>query len=99
MVAVAKALEGMEHESIFGSKIVMRAKDHQAIQDVHIMAHTDEGITFDLDNFRLWVEGGKHSEDGRRRQRHHVQDEAALTGAPQGLSSLAGESGAAAIIA
>lgn len=50
MVAVAKALEGMEHDGIFGSKIIMRAKDHQAIQDVHIMAHTDEGITFDLDN-------------------------------------------------
>ncbi|NNF80711.1 MAG: branched-chain amino acid ABC transporter substrate-binding protein [Rhizobiales bacterium] len=58
MVAVAKALEGMEHEGIFGSKIIMRAKDHQAIQDVHIMGHTDEGITFDLDNsgFGLKVE-------------------------------------------
>ncbi len=58
MVAVAKALEGMEHDGIFGSKIVMRAKDHQAIQDVHIMAHTDEDITFDLDNsgFGLKVE-------------------------------------------
>jgi branched-chain amino acid transport system substrate-binding protein len=50
MVAVAKALEGMEHDGIFGSKIVMRAVDHQAIQDVHIQAHTDEGITFDFDN-------------------------------------------------
>jgi len=49
VVSVAKALEGMEHEGIFGSKIMMRAKDHQAIQDVHIQAHTDEGITFDLD--------------------------------------------------
>ncbi len=58
MVAVAKALEGMEHDSIFGSKIIMRAKDHQAIQDVHILAHTDEGINFDLDNsgFGLRVE-------------------------------------------
>ena len=50
MVAIATALEGMEHDSIWGSKIVMRAKDHQAIQDVHILAHTDEDITFDLDN-------------------------------------------------
>ncbi|MEM8688068.1 MAG: branched-chain amino acid ABC transporter substrate-binding protein [Pseudomonadota bacterium] len=58
MVAVATALEGMEHDSIFGSKIIMRAKDHQAIQDVHIKAHTDEGIEFDLDNsgFGLKVE-------------------------------------------
>ncbi|MEM7056192.1 MAG: branched-chain amino acid ABC transporter substrate-binding protein [Pseudomonadota bacterium] len=50
VVEIAKALEGMEHESIWGGKILMRAKDHQAIQDVHIFAHTDENITFDLDN-------------------------------------------------
>ncbi len=49
MVAVAKALEGMEHDNLWGGKIMMRAKDHQAIQDVHIQAHTDDGITFDLD--------------------------------------------------
>ncbi len=50
MVAVGKAFEGMEHDSIWGGKIHMRAKDHQAIQDVHILAHTDEGITHDFDN-------------------------------------------------
>jgi branched-chain amino acid transport system substrate-binding protein len=50
VVAVANALEGMEYESIFGTKVFMRPNDHQAIQDVHISAHTDEGITFDLDN-------------------------------------------------
>ena len=49
-VAVATALEGMEHESIWGGKVFMRPEDHQAIQDVHIQTHTDESITFDLDN-------------------------------------------------
>ncbi len=50
MVAVANALEGMEHDSIWGTKVKMRAEDHQAIQDVHILAHTDDGVTFDFDN-------------------------------------------------
>ncbi len=58
VVAIGTALEGMEHDSIWGSKILMRAKDHQAIQDVHIVAHTDEGIAHDFDNsgFGLKVE-------------------------------------------
>ena len=57
-VAVAKALEGMEHESIWGGTVYMRPDDHQAIQDVHIMAHTNENITFDSDNsgYGLYVE-------------------------------------------
>jgi branched-chain amino acid transport system substrate-binding protein len=50
VVAVANALEGMEFDSIWGTKVVMRANDHQAIQNVHISAHTDEGITFPYDN-------------------------------------------------
>jgi branched-chain amino acid transport system substrate-binding protein len=50
VVAVANALEGMEHDSIWGGKLMMRPQDHQLIQDVHIMAHTDEDITFDFDN-------------------------------------------------
>lgn len=50
VVAVAKALEGMEHDSIWGTKVVMRADDHQAFQDVHILVHTKNGITFDMDN-------------------------------------------------
>ena len=50
VVKVAYALEGMEYDSIWGSTILMREKDHQAIQDVHIHAHTDEGITFTYDN-------------------------------------------------
>ena len=49
VVAVANALEGMEYTSVFGSKVFMRPNDHQAIQDVHISAHTDEGVTFTYD--------------------------------------------------
>jgi len=58
VVAVAHALEGMEFDGLWGSKIIMRKVDHQAIQDVHIVAHTDEGVTFDYDNsgFGLVVE-------------------------------------------
>lgn len=50
VVAVASALEGMEHDGFFGGKLMMRAVDHQLIQDVHIHAHTDDDITFDYDN-------------------------------------------------
>ncbi len=49
VVSVAYALEGMEYESIWGSTIKMRENDHQAIQNVHIHAHTDEDITFPYD--------------------------------------------------
>ncbi|MEL7471155.1 MAG: branched-chain amino acid ABC transporter substrate-binding protein [Pseudomonadota bacterium] len=49
-IAVATALEGMEHDSIWGGKVFMRPEDHQAIQNVHIQSHTDENIVFDLDN-------------------------------------------------
>ena len=36
----------------------MRAKDHQAIQDIHIEVHTNDKITFDFDNssYGLYVE-------------------------------------------
>lgn len=50
VVQVAYALEGMEHESLWGTKLMMRESDHQMIQDVHIHAHTNEGLTFDYDN-------------------------------------------------
>ena len=49
VVAVANALEGMEFDSLWGTKLYMRPQDHQLIQNVHIMAHTDEGVTFDYD--------------------------------------------------
>ncbi len=50
IVAIAKALEGMEHDALFGGKVYMRPQDHQAIQDVHVLAHTNDGITHDFDN-------------------------------------------------
>ena len=50
VVAVASALEGMEHTGLWGGKLMMRASDHQIIQDVHVHAHTNEGVTFDYDN-------------------------------------------------
>ena len=50
VVKVAYALEDMEHENLWGGTVKMRAIDHQLIQDVHIHAHTDDGITFDYDN-------------------------------------------------
>lgn len=57
-VAVAKAMEGLEIDAVFGGKLKMRSEDHQAIQDVHINVHTDEKIVHDLDNsgFGLLVE-------------------------------------------
>jgi branched-chain amino acid transport system substrate-binding protein len=58
VVAVANALEGMEHENLWGGTVYMRPDDHQLIQDVHIHAHTNDGITFDYDNsgFGILVE-------------------------------------------
>jgi len=57
VVKVAQALEGMEFDSIWGSKLMMRPQDHQLIQDVHIFTHTNEGIyqssvphAFEMDN-------------------------------------------------
>lgn len=50
VVAVANALEGMEHDNLWGGKVMMRAGDHQLIQDVHISVHTDENIVHDSDN-------------------------------------------------
>ena len=50
MVAIGKALEGMEHESLWGTTVFMRPQDHQAIQNVHIQAHTNDDISHDLDN-------------------------------------------------
>jgi branched-chain amino acid transport system substrate-binding protein len=44
VVAVANALEGMEHDSLWGGSVYMRPEDHQLIQDVHIHAHTNDGV-------------------------------------------------------
>ena len=53
--AVAAAMEGMEIDNIWGGKVLMRAEDHQLIQDVHIHAHTDEGVTFPYDNSKYGI--------------------------------------------
>ena len=50
VVAVGKALEGMEHEAMFGGMVKMRPEDHQLIQNVNIVAHAKEGVTNDYDN-------------------------------------------------
>ena len=55
VVAVANALSGMEYETIWGGKILMRESDHQAIQDLHIFEHTNEGIEFPYDNSEYGV--------------------------------------------
>lgn len=47
---VALALEGMEHTSMAGDDIFMRAEDHQLFQPIQISVHTNEGIQFDGDN-------------------------------------------------
>ena len=50
MVAVARALEGMEfYSKILGTRVLMRKKDHQAIQNVHVGVHTDD-VEIDYDN-------------------------------------------------
>ena len=50
VVKIAMALEGMEHDSLWGGKVFMRPSDHQAIQDVHVAVHTDQNIRHALDN-------------------------------------------------
>lgn len=49
VVKVATALEGMEHDSIWGGKLFMRPQDHQIIQNVDIQEHTDQDIMFKMD--------------------------------------------------
>jgi branched-chain amino acid transport system substrate-binding protein len=45
--AVAMAMENMEYDSMLGTKVVMRAEDHQAFQNVHIQSHTNDGLPSD----------------------------------------------------
>lgn len=58
VVAVAKQLEGMEYESMWGGTLYMRPQDHQLIQNMNIGVHTDENIEFDYDNsgFGIYTE-------------------------------------------
>jgi branched-chain amino acid transport system substrate-binding protein len=46
---IALALEGMEHTTLAGDKVIMRAEDHQLLMPIQIMVHTDEGIKYDYD--------------------------------------------------
>jgi len=56
VAAVAAALEGMEHQSIWGSTIFMRPQDHQATQDIHIVRHDRVGNDYDNSGYGLLVE-------------------------------------------
>ena len=49
MLAVANALEDMEHEALWGGTVKMRAGDHQVIQDIHVFSHSNEDVSLDLD--------------------------------------------------
>jgi branched-chain amino acid transport system substrate-binding protein len=49
VVKIAYELEGMTYDSIWGGQVFMRENDHQAIQNMHIQEHTNEGITFAYD--------------------------------------------------
>jgi branched-chain amino acid transport system substrate-binding protein len=48
-IDVAKALEGMEHTTLAGDKVKMRAEDHQIQVPLNILVHTNEGVTIDYD--------------------------------------------------
>ncbi|MEQ6204972.1 branched-chain amino acid ABC transporter substrate-binding protein [Sulfitobacter sp. HNIBRBA2951] len=55
VVKVAYELEGMTYDTIWGGQIMMRENDHQAIQDMHINEHTNEGVTFPYDGSEYGV--------------------------------------------
>lgn len=48
-VKVATMLEGMTFTSIWGHDLIMRAEDHQIIQDIYLLKHTNENVLFDYD--------------------------------------------------
>lgn len=48
-IKVAKALEGMNYTRLDGTKLTMRASDHQIQMPLNISVHTNEGITWDYD--------------------------------------------------
>ena len=51
VVAVGTALEGMTFsDGLWSGELYMRPEDHQLIQDVLITVHTNDGVTYDLDN-------------------------------------------------
>ncbi|MEP3917879.1 branched-chain amino acid ABC transporter substrate-binding protein [Ascidiaceihabitans sp.] len=59
VVEIAYELEGMTYDSLWGGQVMMRENDHQAIQNVHIQAHTKEGITFAYDGSEYGVKAIK----------------------------------------
>jgi branched-chain amino acid transport system substrate-binding protein len=50
VVAVASQLEGMEYDSMWGTKLFMRPQDHQIIQNLNVGVHTNDDVEFDYDN-------------------------------------------------
>lgn len=52
-VDVAKALEGMEHTTLAGDKVTMRAEDHQLQVPLNISVHTNDGIVYDYDKSKF----------------------------------------------
>lgn len=48
-IDVARALEGMEHSTLAGDKMKMRAEDHQLLMPLQISVHTNEGVDWDYD--------------------------------------------------
>ena len=59
MVKIAYALEGMEiYNDILGTKVVMRTKDHQAIQNISVGVHTKD-VEIDFDNSGYGVKAYK----------------------------------------
>lgn len=50
VVAVASQLEGMEYDSMWGTKLFMRPQDHQIIQNLNVGVHTNDNVEFDYDN-------------------------------------------------
>ena len=56
---IAYALEGMEiYNDILGTKVVMRTKDHQAIQNISVGVHTKD-VEIDFDNSGYGVKAYK----------------------------------------
>lgn len=49
-LAVALAMEGLEMTNIYGRRLYMRPVDHQIIQDINVLTHTNREIVIDADN-------------------------------------------------
>lgn len=56
VVKIGMALEGMEHDALFGGKVMMRPDDHQLIQDVHINAHAKVDNDYDNSGYGMLTE-------------------------------------------